>query len=277
MAPVYLPQEIQFRGPIPDDLTQTGVEGELLSWYDPYRAIDRRTKQDLSNNGALIRILQNTDIDILLKTLGNAFFPRTIQVQTTPTILIQPNRYPRGYVLINPNTTVSGVVTNVTVFPAGTVFPVGTTNSASINVSGHGAATFIMDITEGSAGPVTVALQTQDPISGNWVTAQGDIFGGAAAIGTYFAHVGAIGIDNNARLQVAVAGDTMTASIAAILKPALAGTIAGPTIFMGNEDVTTVLGYPLLSGQKDTWYLKENTPLFGIAVAVTELRLFELQ
>lgn len=277
MSGKWLAQELSFRGPIPDDILKTGIEGESISYYDPYRAIDRRSLRDLDNNNALIRILKNTDIDILLKTVGNAFFPRSITVGTTPTILIEPNRYPRGYILINPNTTVSGVVTTVTVFGAGTVFPVGTTNSAALTVAGHGGAAFIMNVTEASAGPVSVDLQTQDPISGNWATAQSNIFGGASALGTYYANVGGIGIDDQARLVVTVAGDSMTASIAAILKPALAGTIAGPTVFLGNEDVTTVLGYPLLSGQKEVWYLKENTPMFGIAVAPVTINLFELQ
>lgn len=277
MAGKYLDTEIAFRGPIPEDILSTGIKGRQTSWYDPYDARDRETNRQLDNNQLLSFILKNTDIDILLRTLGNAFFPRQITVGTSPTLLVRPNRTPRGYIFVNPNTTVSGVVTDVVVFAAGTVFPVGVTNSASINVAGHGGAAFIFNITESSAGPVTVNLQTQDPISGNWVTAQADIFAGALAVGTYYANVGGIGIDENARLVVTVAADTLTGSIAAILKPALAGTVSGPTIFLGNEDVTTTLGFPLLSGQRETLYLKENTPLYGIAVAATDLRLFELQ
>lgn len=273
----YLDTEIAYRGPIPSDIEATGVLGRTTSWYDPYDARDRESGQLLDNNQLLRFILKNTDIDILLRTLGNAFFPRVISVGTTATELIAPNRTPRGYILINPNTTVSGVVTTVTVFPAGTVFPVGVTNSASINVAGHGGATFTMNVTEASAGPVTVDLQTQDPISSNWATVQSDIFSGASAVGTYAAPVGGIGIDQNARLVVTVAGDSMTASIAAMLKPALSGTISGPTIFLGDQNVTTTIGFPLLSGQKETLYLKENTPLYGVAIAATELRLFELQ
>lgn len=277
MAGKYLDTEIAFRGPIPEDILSTGIKGRTTSWYDPYDARDRETNRQLDNNQLLSYILKNTDIDILLRTLGNAFFPRQITVGTTPTLLIRPNRTPRGYIFVNPNTTVSGVVTAVTVFPAGTVFLVGSVNSASINVAGHGGAAFILNITEATAGPMTVDLQTQDPISGNWATAQSDIFGGVVAIGTYYANVGGNGIDQNARLVVTVAGDTMTGSIAAILKPQLAGTVSGPTIFLGNEDVSTTLGFPLLSGQRETLYLKENTPLYGIAVAATDLRVFELQ
>jgi hypothetical protein len=280
MAGVFLDTEMTFRAPVPDDILQTGIIGRQTSFYDPYDARSRETNQPLDNNELLRYILKNTDIDVLLRTLGNAFFPRSIDVLTTRTEIIAPNRSPKGYILINPNTTVSGVVTTVTVFPAGTVFPVGVTNSAAINVSGHGGAAFILNVTEASAGLGSVDLQTQDPISGNWATAQADIFNfgpGPIAVGTYYANAGIVGIDQNARLVVTVGGDTMTGSIAAMLKPALAGTISGPTIFLGGPDVNTTIGYPLLAGQKETIYLKENTPLFGIAVATTNLRLFELQ
>lgn len=273
----WLDSEIAFRGPVPDDIAATGIVGRTTAWYDPYDARDRESKLPLDNNQLLRYILKNTDIDILLRTLGNAFFPRAITVGTTPTLLVRPNRYPRGYIFINPNTTVSGVVTAVTVFPVGTLFPVAATASASINVAGHSTAAFFLVITEATAGPMTVDLQSQDPLTGNWVTVQSDIFGGVVAVGTYYANVGVIGVDQNARLLVTVAGDTFTGSISTVLKPALAGTVSGPTIFMGNQDVTTTLGFPLLSGQRETLYLKENTPLYGIAVAATDLRLFELQ
>lgn len=277
MSGKWLDTEIAFQGTIPDDLALTGVRGRTTQYYDPLDAKERETNLPLDNNALLKYLLKNSDIEVLLKTIGNAFFPRVVTIGTTPTRIIEPNRTPRGYILINPNTTVSGVVTSVTVFPAGTVFPVAATPSASINVAAHGGASFILNITEPTAGPMTVDLQTQDPISGNWATAQANIFGGVVAIGTYYANVGNIGIDSNARLLVTVAADTFTGSIAAMLKPSLAGTVAGPTVFLGSENVNTTVGYPLLSGQKETFYLKENTALFGVAVAATDVRLFELQ
>ncbi len=276
MAGMFLSDQISFRGPVPSDLSDPGIVGRTVSFYEPYEARDRESGQPLDNNELLRRILKNTDIDILLRTLGNAFFPRSITVGIAPTLLVAPNRYPRGYIFINPSTTVTSVVSTVTVF-ASQVFPVGTTNSASINVAGHGGAAFFMNITEASAGPVTVDAQSQDPVTGNWMTTQSDIFAGASALGNYYANIGSLGVDQNLRLVVNVAGDSMTASIGAVLKPALAGTVAGPTIFLGGPDVTTTIGYPLLGGQKEVLFLKENTPLFGIAVAATNLRLFELQ
>lgn len=280
MAGRWLPDQISFQKPVPKDLEQAGIIAHTTLLYDPLDAVDRETLRPLDNNALLKQILKNSDIDILLRTIGNAFFPRVVTVGTSPTLLIAPNRYPRGYILINPNTTVSSVATSVTVFPAATVFPVGTTTSAAINVGGHGGAAFFANVTDGSAGPGTsVNVQSQDPISGNWATVQTDIFGwgGLAPVGTFYANIGAIGVDVQMRLQVVVGGDSMTASIAAVLKPSLAGTIAGPTAFIGNEDVNLTIGYPVLSGQKEVFYLRENTPLFGIAAAPVNLNIFELQ
>lgn len=276
----WLDTEIAFRGTIPKDIDATGISGKTTAFYDPLVARDRETGEPLDNNGLLKYILKNTDIDILLKTIGNAFFPRVVAIGTTPSVIIEPNRSPRGYILLNANISVSGIVSTVTVFAAGTVFAVGTTNSVSINVSGHGGAAFFMNVTEASAGNGSVDLQTQDPLSGNWVTSQSDIFGfgpGPIAIGTYYANVGALGIDQNARLVVTIAGDTATGSISATLKPALAGNVSGGAVFIGGPDVNTTIGFPILSGQREVVYLKENTSIYGVAVATTTLNLFELQ
>jgi len=280
MSGKWLDTHITTKVPIPKDIAATGIEGENTLLYDPLSAYDRRDGKPIDNNGALLRILRNTDIDILLRTIGNAFFPRVITVGTSPTLLIAPNRYPRGYVFVNPNSATSGTVSTVTVFPVATVFPVGTTTGASITVSGNGTASFFLDVTEGSAGPVSVNLQTQDPVSGNWADAQSDIFafgGGAVATGTYYANVGGIGIDQFARIQVSVAGDSMTGSIGAILKGGGGGIVSGPSVFLGGPDVNTTIGFPLLSGTRETFYLRENTAIYAIAVADTNINIFELQ
>lgn len=281
MAGKYLDTELNVKTiGIPHDQLMTGIEGEQISLYDPYRAIDRRDLKDLDNNEALIRILRNTDIDIMLRTIGNAFFPRVITVGTFPTLLIAPNRTPRGYILMNANTSVTGITTPVTAFGLGTVFPIGTTNSADINVSGYESARIILDVTEGSTGPVSVNILTQDPLSGNFAVAQSDIFQfglGAVEIGTYYANLGSIGVDSVMRVQVVVAGVTMTGSVSSILKPALASSIAGATAFIGGPDVNTTIGYPLLSGTKETFYLKENTALYGVSTGAINLNVFELQ
>lgn len=277
MAGVFLDTEIITRLDIPKDVSATGIVGEQTELYNPFRSIDRRSGKDLDNNDALIRILKNTDIDIALRTIGNAFFPRIVPIGVSPTLIIAPNRAPKGYILLNTNTSVSGVVQDVTVFPVGSVFPVAVTNSAPINVSAHGGAAFFLDITEATAGPMTVDLQSLDPVSGNWVTVQADLFGGAVGLGTYYANAGIIGIDADARLQISVATDTFTGSIGAILKPALAAAVSSPTVFIGGPDVNTTIGLPLISGVRETFWLKENTALYGISSVAGQINVFELQ
>lgn len=280
MSGKWLDTELTVNRPIPKDIGTTGIEGVETLLYNPLEAYDRRDGKPLDNNEALIRILKNTDIDILLRTIGNAFFPRVITVQTAPTLLIAPNRTPRGYIAINPNAGASGLVGSVTVFPVGTVFPVATTDSAALNVSGNSSAAFFLDITEATAS-LQIDLQTLDPISGNWATAQEDIFQlggpGPGNVGTYYANVGGIGIDQFVRLRVIVAGDTMTGSIGMVTKSTGSGISAGATVFIGGPDVNTTIGFPIFSGQKETFYLKENTAIYAVATAPTNLNIFELQ
>lgn len=282
MSGKWLDTYLRTESEIPLDIGATGIVGEQTLLYPPIKSLDRRSGQELTNNQALAHILRNVEIDILLRTIGNAFFPRVVQVGVTPTLLIEPNRSPKGYIIINPNTSVSGVVTNVAVFGAGTILGVGTSFSASIDVSAHLGARFILNVTDASAGPSQIDVQTQDPISGNWADAQNDIFqfsagGGNIPIGTYYANIGEIGVDDNMRIRAVIGGDAMTCSLAAILKPGAGASVAGPTVFLGGPDVNVVTGYPILSGTRDTWYLKENTAIYGVAVAPTELRIFELQ
>lgn len=278
---MFLDTQLQISTKIPLDIDKTGVEGEQTYLYDPIRSIDRRTNKDLDNNDALIRILKNTDIDIALRTIGNAFFPRVITLGTSPVQIIAPNRSPRGYILINANTSVTGITSTTTLFAAATVLPVATTNTTAIACGGYDTARFFLNVTEASAGATTsFNLETQDPISGNWAVAQSDIFqfgGAGAAVGTYYANVGNIGVDDQLRIAAVVGTDTMTCSLAVMLKPALSATIAGATAFLGGPDVNTTIGFPLLSGSRETFYLKENTALYGIATGALTLNLFELQ
>lgn len=277
MSGRWLDTEIVSQLDIPKDIGATGIVGEQTELYNPMRALDRRSGKDLDNNDALIRILRNTDIDITLRTIGNAFFPRVITIGTTPTLMIAPNRVPRGYIILTTGSAVSGVVTAVTSFPGGTVFPVGVTNSAAIDVSAFGGAAFFLDITEATAGPMTVDLQSLDPVSGNWVTVQADLFSGVVGIGTYYANAGIIGTDQFLRVQVTVATDTFTGSIGTLLKPALSASVAAPTLFIGGPDVNTTIGLPLISGVRETFWLKENTAIYGIAAVAATVHVFELQ
>ena len=276
MAGKFLADQITFQGDIPQDLKGEGIRGRTVSFYEPYEAIEKETGNPLDNNQLLRRILMNSDIDIMLRTIGNAFFPRVITIGTRPTEICAPNRQPKGYVLINPNTTVSGVATSVTAFPAGTVFNAGSVNSASISVAGFRSARIFLNIT-GAGGTVQVDAQTQDPVSSAWANSQIDLFGVPTAAGCYYASIGDLGVDNNLRLVVTVVGAAVTGSIGVVLKEAYGATIAGPTVFLGGDSVNLTTGFPILSGSREIFYLKENTPLYGIATANTNVNLFELQ
>jgi len=276
MAGKFLADQITFQGEIPADLKGEGIRGKTVSFYEPFLSILKETGEELDNNQLLRRILMNSDIDIMLRTIGNAFFPRVITIGVRPTEIIAPARQPKGYVLINPNNTVSGVATSVTVFPALTVFPAGVTNSASINVSGFRSARFFLNIT-GAGGTVQVDAQTQDPVSGAWANSQIDLFGVPSVAGCYYASIGDLGVDSNLRLVVTVVGAAVTGSIGGVLKEAYGATIAGPTVFLGGDSVNLTTGFPVLSGQREVFYLKENTPLYGLAAANTNVNLFELQ
>lgn len=275
MAGKFLADQITFQGEIPADLRSQGIRGRTVSLYEPYEAREKETGQELDNNQLLRRILMNSDIDIMLRTIGNAFFPRVITIGTAPTVIIEPNRQPKGYVLINPNMTVSGVATNVTVFPS-QIFAAGSTTSTSVSVAGFRSARFFLNIT-GAGGTVQVDAQTQDPVSGAWAYSQLDLFGVPSAAGCYYANIGDLGVDNNLRLVLTVVGANVTASVGAVLKEAYGATIAGPTVFLGGDSVNLTTGFPILSGNRETFYLKENTPLYGIATAATIVNLFELQ
>ena len=281
MSGTWLDTQLLSTTPIPSDIEKTGVVGEQTLLFDPLRAIDRKSLKDLDSNAALIRILKNTDIDISLRTIGNAFFPRVITLSTTPSVIIAPNRSPRGYILINANSSATGITTTVTMFTAATVLPVATTNTAAVNVGGYETARFFLSVTEPSSGAATsFNLETQDPISGDWAIAQADIFqfaGGGAAVGTYYANVGGIGVDDQMRISAVIDGDSMTCSLACILKPAISATIAGATAFIGGPDVNTTIGFPILSGTRETFYLKENTAIYGVATGALTLNVFELQ
>jgi hypothetical protein len=160
---VWLDTQLLASTPIPSDIDKTGVVGEQTLLFDPIRAIDRRSGVDLNSNEALIRILKNSEIDISLRTIGNAFFPRVITLNTSPSLIIAPNRSPRGYIIINANTSASGITTTLTMFAAATVLPVATTSTAAVSVGGYETARFLLNVTEPSSGVLTsFNLETQE-------------------------------------------------------------------------------------------------------------------
>lgn len=137
-----------------------------------------------------------------------------------------------------------------------------------------------LDVTA-NATPLTLVVnaQSQDPLSGNWATTQADIFSGSAAVGTYYADIGPLGVDRVIRLQAVVGAGagTLTFSISGLFKGGL-NTPVGSTVYIGSPDVNTTFGYPLLPGDKLPVFLRENVGLFAItATNPLVLKIFQLQ
>ena len=271
--PLELPRDFR---PAPGD---EGGGGNTLSQilFEDYEALDRFNEAALDNAGLLRAIALYQRNRFSLETLGNAFTPFTVTVGTTPTLLIPPSKNPRGYMVLNPSQTVSGVAVSTNALPniaraAGTYF------SAGLSVGAYRTNRVFMDVTVAPATSLTVDLQTQDPQSGNWSTAQPNIFSGAFAIGTYYADCGEIGCDVTVRLRVvSVGAGNSNFSCTIVNKEAYSSTQAPPAVFLGNQNVNTTIGYPLLGGVREKFLLQDNTPLYAIATAATNVRVFQLQ
>jgi len=177
-------------------------------------------------------IKRNTDIEVSLRLIRLGFFCRVFNlVAGVPQRIIEPSKKGRGYIVINP-AEISGFSSTITFFPSAARAP-GTYNSTNFNVSGVNTARIFLDVTvNGTPLTLVVNAQTQDPLSTNWATSQADIFGGAAAVGTYYASLGELGVDRQLRMQAVVGAGagTVTFSVSGILKGG-AATPTGSTIY----------------------------------------------
>ncbi len=223
------------------------------------------------------KILRNSDIDISLKVLKLGFVSRVISLTAgVPAQIVSKAKWPRGYIVINP-AEVAGFTTTITPFPSLLRVPA-TYTSPAFNVSGVDTARFFLDVTVQAAGATLVVnAQTQDPLTLNWATSQADIFGGSAAVGTYYANVGPLGVDRQLRLQAVVAVNNETFSVSGLLKGATA-TPSGSTVYIGDSNVTALIGYPILPAQREYFWLWDNVELY--AISPTEpmtLKIFQLQ
>jgi hypothetical protein len=261
--------------PMADDLTKSQKPVMEVFRYKDYEALFTGGDQPLDAVD-LLKVIAKTEYDrFALETLGNAFTPFVFTVLTTPTLLLPPNKSPRGYLFMNPSQNLTGATLDTNLFtPA--VRGAGTFLSAAVNVQGLRTARFFLNIT---ASPATfqVNVQTRDPQTLNWATSQTDIFSGVVAIGTFYATVGEIGVDDFIRLQVIQTGGGANWSITMVNKEAFGAIVTGVPVFLGNQNVIAGFGYPILGGQEKRFWLMDNTPLFGIAQVATELRIFQLQ
>jgi hypothetical protein len=263
--------------PMADDLTKSQRPTLDIVRFRDFEALYQGGDEPLTVLDYL-KLLAKVETDRFnLQTLGNAFTPFNITILTTPTLILPPNKTARGYLFLNPSQNVSGPTVSSNLF-APAVRGAGTYTSAAVNVSGVRSSRFFLNITAAPA-TLTVEIQTQDPQTGAWAVAQSDIFGGAVAVTppAFYANLGEIGTDSFIRAVVVQTGAGANWSLTMVNKEAFGATVAGFPIFLGNQNVIAGLGYPILGGQERSFWLMDNTPLFGIAVANTELRVFQLQ
>ncbi len=230
------------------------------------------------NNQQLLGVLAgNSNIDLTLKTLANAFTPRVVTVGTTATLVIQPEQYLRGYTLINPQLFASGTTSATTLFALAAA-GAGIYTSPEVDVSAINEVRAFLRISAQAVGAtIQVDAQSQDPLSTLWTTVSTNIFTLNSAIGVYYADLGSFGVDANFRMVVTITGGSITFSLSMLTKGGIV-TSTGSTIYLGNSDVNVNFGYALLPGQKETFYLKENTPIYAIvASGSVGLQVFQLQ
>lgn len=223
------------------------------------------------------------DLDILMmvNTFGRGITSRTVSVTTTPTLIVKANQ-PKGYIIVNPLAS-AGLTTSGTLFPsllrttAGSPF-----TSSAVGVANYDRLIAFLDISATVLTPaVKIDVQSQDPISLNWATAQFDIFSAPTAVGTYYANLGTLGVDSNLRLKATLVGGTSsTFSVGYLLKDGLPGGSSGlaNTVFLGGPGVSTVSGYSLNEGAEFKYYFLANAELWGVSFASggVNLKVFEL-
>ena len=248
---------------------------------DRTRLFRRRNLEKYGLEGMLSEIADNIHIQTMLNTLDRGFVSRDVVVGTTPTLLIESPQ-PRGYLILNPTLT-AGITTSVTLLTSSprTSATIDTTASP-VNVANFNTARLWLDITAVAGGTPTITINalTQDPVFNLWAESQGDIFGAPNSVSILYQSIGSLGIDSAFAIQSVIAGaGTITFSLSMLLKDGLPGTSTGvePTVFLGaTSGITTVSGFPLLAGNFEKWYMRENTPLYGIALVSSSIRIFEL-
>ncbi len=265
---------------IPFDMYK-GEPAKLTRSYEDFRSISKTTRMPLTSSELLAQILHNLDIEVLLKTIGQGFASRTITVTTTPVEIIPPAKNPRGYIILNP-TPSSGLTTPITLLPSALRTTVGSPyTSVSNGVASYLEAHIFLSITANNGAPtVAIDMYALDPLSGNYALTQADIFTSPSAVGTYYANIGSLGVATDFQcLATLTGGVSSTFSVSGVLKNGVPGSLTGlsNTVYIAGRDVTVTNGYPILEGNKETFFLRENVALYAVSAGSVTLKVFELQ
>lgn len=181
------------------------------------------------------------------------------------TQIIQAQTSPHTYIIINPGEP-NGFL------PTGAIFSsalrvTGTYNSASFNVSPVDRIGLFLNITAVSGGyspTLTIATQSQDPVSAGWATTHTDIFSGVVTTtgSPFYYLVPENGTDQNFRLQAVVGAGSVTFSVGYVNKGLDYATI-GNVVYIGQQNVNQGISFPLLAGQEKTICLQKSVPLYA--------------
>jgi len=224
-------------------------------------------------------INRNTGIIASTSVLQRGLIGRSVTINTTPTLIVRAE-FLRGFMFLNP-ASVIGTTGFGTILASSTQTTDGNTQSASLGVANYRDMHLFLDVTavSGTTPTLDIIAQAYDPESGNWADTSA-IWSGINGTGTMYANPGGLGLASDFAVRWVLGGSSpsFTFSIGYVLKDGLPGSAAGLSnaIYMGGPGVSSVSGFPLLEGQSRSFYLSENTELWGVAAVALELRVFEL-
>jgi hypothetical protein len=222
-----------------------------------------------------------TDVHSIAGTLvlRRGLIGRVVTITSTPQLIIsQQELGGRGYLLLNPAGVV-GLTAKGTLVSSTTLVGATTLQTSSLGVANYKTLKLFINATfVAGAGPVTFDFETLDPVTGTVQFISQTISLVATALS--YTDLGTLGVDTDFSILVTVpAGTTITFTIGFVLKDGLDGTSAGvtQTIFTGGPAVSSVAGYPLLSGKERAFYLMENVQLYAVTAGPNlNMNIFEL-
>jgi hypothetical protein len=210
--------------------------------------------------------------------INKGLLGRVYTINGTPQEVVKAD-YDRAYLLLNP-ASVAGLTTTGTLFSAQSMAGAGTFTSAEVGCANYRTGRFFLELsyTLGAGNNVTVDLQTKNPATGNYITAQ-TIFS-VTANSNIYADLGTLGIDTDFQLVVIVpAATTVVVSLGYVLKDGLEGTSSGTsqTIYVGSSGVSPNSGYPILNGNEKEWFVLQNSSIYAVSSGSNlTLNVFEL-
>lgn len=258
--------------PIPSDIAGFGRIVPMSGRSDIIRP-------KLDSNEYLRSIAGATATLMQLETLGRGYSAQVITVGVTPTLIYRSSQ-PRGIMLLNPARS-AGLTKPLTLLPlAARAVGAGDTTATPTGVGNYRTLALFLNVTvNGGGGTLQIDALTKDPLSGLWATSQSNVFGGLAAVGTYYVQLGALGVDSNFALAWTVGVAAITFSVSGVEKDGLPGSSSGldQTVYIGaTSGINTTSGFPILEGAKEKFFIREETDVFGVAATPVNIKLFNL-